>query len=132
MAFKRRLQYKSSYHRECVRPQAVYRAAEYLVKQPLYQEEGISINLDFLARRQLDKEEFVVDGKDVEAEEGKELEMLKDEWDETNGDVLKPVDELTLLKEAIPFAPGEGHTPRSLLTDDIVEELSFPAIHCDH
>ena len=132
LAFKRRLQYKGSYIREWVRPHAVYRAAEYLVKQPLYQEEGIGVSLDFLARHQLENEEFVVGGEDVEAKEEKELEEAKDEWDETNGeqDVLNPEDEQTLLKEAIPFAPGEGHTPRSLLADDNVEELSFPAIHC--
>ena len=48
-------------------------------------------------------------------EERKELEDAEDEWDETNGeqDVLNPEDEQTLLKEAIPFAPGEGHTPKS-------------------
>ena len=132
LAFKLRLQYKGSFIREWVRPHAVYRAAEYLVKQPLYQEEGIGVSLDFLARHQLDNEEFVIEGKDVEAEERKELEDAEDEWDETNGeqDVLNPEDEQTLLKEAIPFAPGEGHTPKSLLADDNVEELSFPAIHC--
>ena len=48
LAFKRRLQYKGSYIREWVRPHAVYRAAEYLVKQPLYKEEGIGVSLDFL------------------------------------------------------------------------------------
>ena len=132
LAFKRRLKYQGSYIREWIRPHAVYRAAEYLVKQPLYQEEGIGVSLDFLARHQQDNEEFVVDGKDVEAEEEKKLNEMKDEWDETNGeqDVLNPEDEQTLLKEAIPFAPGEGHTPKSLLADDYVEELSFPAIHC--
>ena len=131
LAFKRRLQYKGSYIREWVRPHAVYRAAEYLVKQPLYQEEGIGVSLDFLARHELDNE-FVVDGKEVEAEEEKEQDMANDDWEETNGeqDVLNPEDEQTLLKEAIPFAPGEGNTPKSLLGDDNVEELSFPAIHC--
>ena len=39
-------------------------------------------------------------------------------------------DEQILLKEAISFAPGEGHTPKSLLANDNVEELSFSAIHC--
>ena len=132
LAFKRRLQYRGSYIKEWIRPHAVYRAAEFLVKQPLYQEEGIGVNLDFLARHQLDNEEFDVEGKDVEAEEEKDVDMAKDEWNETNGDqdVLNPEDEQTLLKEAIPFAPGEGHTPMSLLADDNVEELSFPAIHC--
>ena len=71
LAFKRRLQYKGSYIREWVRPHAVYRAAEYLVKQPFYQEEGIGVSFDFLASHQLDNEEFVVDGNDVEAEEEK-------------------------------------------------------------
>ena len=134
LAFKRRLQYKGNYIAEWVRPHAVYRATEYLVKQPLYQEEGIGVSLEFLARHQQEEEEFVVEGKDVEAEEGKELEVAKDEWDNTNGDqdVLNPEDEQTLRKEAIPFAPGEGHTPMSLLADDNVEELSFPAIHCGH
>ena len=54
LAFKRRLQYKGSYIREWVRPHAVYSAAEYLDKQPLYQEEGISVSLDFLLTHQLD------------------------------------------------------------------------------
>ena len=130
LAFKRRIQYKGSYMSEWIRPHAVYRAAEYLVKQPLYQEEGIGISIEFLARHQKEEEEFVVDGKDVEADK---LEQgVKDDWDETHGeeDMPNPEDEQTLLKEAIPFAPGEGHTPRSLLADDNVEELSFPAIHC--
>ena len=132
LAFKRRLQYRGSYIKEWIRPHAVYRAAEYLVKQPLYQEEGIGVSLDFLARHQLDNEEFVVEGKDVEAVEEKDVDMANDEWNETNGDqdVLNPEDEQTLLKEAIPFAPGEGHTPMSLLGDDNVEELSFPAVYC--
>ena len=56
LAFKRRLQYKGSYFQEWIRPHAVYRAAEFLVKQPLYQEEGIGVNLDFLARHQLENE----------------------------------------------------------------------------
>ena len=105
LAFKRRLQYKGSYYREWIRPHTVFRAAEYLVKKPLYQEEGIGVNLEFLARHQQEEEEFVVEGKDVEAEEGKELEVAKDEWDETNGeqDVLNPEDEQTLLKESHPF-----------------------------
>ena len=132
LAFKRRLQYKGSYIKEWVRPHAVYRAAEYLVKQPLYQEEGIGVSLDFLAKHHQENEEFVVDTQDVEAELQEQQEEAKNEWDETNGDqdVLNPEAEQTLLKEAIPFAPGEGHTPKSLLGDDNVEELSFPAIHC--
>ena len=90
------------------------------------------MSLDFLARHQQESEEFVVDGQDIEAERYETQEETRDEWDETNGeiDVLNPEDEQTLLKEAIPFAPGEGHTPKSLLDDDNVEELSFPAIHC--
>ena len=130
LAFKRRLQYKGSYIREWIRPYAIYRAVQYLVKQPLYKEEGIGISIDFLARHQQEEEEFIVDGKDVEAD--KQEQEVKDEWDETNSDQdgLNPEDEQTLLKEAIPFAPGEGHTPKSLLADNNVEELSFPAIHC--
>ena len=132
LAFKRRLRYKGSFIREWIRPHAVYQAAKYLVGQTLYKEEGIGVSLDFLARHQQESEEFVVDGQDIEAERYETQEETRDEWDETNGeiDVLNPEDEQTLLKEAIPFAPGEGHTPKSLLDDDNVEELSFPAIHC--
>ena len=37
-----------------------------------------------------------------------------------------------MLKEAINFAPGEGHSPKYVLGDENVEELSFPSIYCGH
>ena len=66
LAYKRRLQYKSSVMEEWVRPHAVYQAAEYLIKQPLYQEEGIGVSIVFLARHQQEEEEFVVNGTDMD------------------------------------------------------------------
>ena len=65
---------------EWVRPHAVYRAAEYMVEQTLYEKEGIEVNINFLAQHQQEEEVFVVDGKDIGPNKYEEVVY---EWDET-------------------------------------------------
>jgi len=133
LLLKRMRQHKSSYLNEYIRPTRVYEAVEYLVNQPLYIEEGIKLDFNWPAVHSSELEPFVADSDEKNIEENVEQHQDEDNWDETVGEEkVNPEGEQTLLKQGLVFAPGEGVCPLSLLTDDHVEELSFPCIYAGH
>ena len=131
LKLKRMKKFEHSYLNELIRPAFVLRAANYLVQQPLYKREGITLSIDWDQLYKEEFEKFIVDEADKE-ESDPEL-IQEDTWDETIDD--QPVNlnkEETYLKQGIIYAPGEGQTPISILYDKNVEELSFPKIYCGH
>lgn len=128
----RKMEYRTPYLYETVRPKKIYDAAKYLSKTVLYQEEGIVLSEDWLRTIGTDEIPFVVDP------EKKSCDPIVEDLDTKPIDDLNPGGQETLLidfdaienNEAIRFAPGEGQRPISLLMDLNAEALSFPSIHC--
>ena len=123
--------HKSDYLNEYIRPFHVLRAGEYLTKQPLYIEEGIKVSSNWTAIHNNPIEKFIVEEED-KSDLGSNFEPQEevDKWDETAGEHnLNPGTDETLLKQGLVFAPGEGITPVSIMSDKYAEELSFPTIY---
>ena len=126
---KRMRQHKSTYIREYIRLFKVKSAAEYLVHQPLYIEEGINLSDEWNTIQINEIKEFIIDHNDNESQD--DLQQQVDVWDETINDLnLNPSNNQTLIQEGLVFAPGEGVKPESILYDQLAEELSFPTIFC--
>lgn len=126
----RRMEYKSPYLYETVRPKKIYDAARYLAQTSLYQEEGIVLSEDWLSRMGTEDVQFIVE----EQQEDLRPEPVDNRHP---NEELNPGGQETLLIdfdaieniEAIRFAPGEGQRPISLLMDLNAEALSFPSIY---
>ena len=126
---KRMRQHKSSYIKECINLYRVKTAAQYIVNQPLLQEEGIVLSDEWHNIHVEEIKEFIIDTDEEQNIESQPL--VNDEWDETINDLsINPSNNQTLLQEGNIFAPGEGIRPVSLLCDEFAEELSFPTIFC--
>lgn len=134
LELKRKLQYKSSYVSETVRPAIVWRAAEWAVKQTLYQESCISLsdqNPNYYKNIKINNdlnEETAINNN----------HNIIDNWDETVNDLpINPGAQATLLlgeddlaNLVLAYAPGENKKPLPILYDENCEILSFPKIYC--
>lgn len=127
LKLKRRINDPGHYMYQAIRTNIVYKAAQYLVRQPLYREMEITINAPWIENPPLEFDvEQIGDALRNHAEE--ELD------DEEENVVNNVIEQETMLdnNEGIEFAPGEGETPIYLLLDPCAEELSFPEIDCGH
>ena len=78
LKFMRKMNYNKSYMYEQVRPAYVRAAIEYLVSQPLFEDNRIQLSSDWFNQHNKQAEDFIVDRQD--AEESQELS----ETDESN------------------------------------------------
>jgi len=135
--FMRKMGFKKVYIHELVRPKVIINAINYLIKQPLYIENNITISNDWLQ-----KSNEIID-KDIDEsfnESDNELDTLdisnEEVEDDTNKNLEDDIDlnSETLLDQIDPddliikFAPGEKNCPIGLFYDKDAEELSFPTI----
>jgi hypothetical protein len=146
LKLKRKLIYNRTYIYETIRPKVIYDAAKYLVKQPLYQQEGIVLSdswLNSFDNQQLSDFDVTVynstKGNDDIMPSETETDISKDNWDETVNDLPSNVGNMdTLLLDrdgldsnaVIEMAPGENKIPLSLIRDEFCEELAYPKIYC--
>ncbi|KAI0260982.1 hypothetical protein BGY98DRAFT_1104552 [Russula aff. rugulosa BPL654] len=125
LKLKRRIGDSHHYLYEPISPNAVFQAAEYLVRQPLFQSLGITIDNQW---GENPPQIFNVDQENdnVEIEEGLEGH----EQDAINN----VIEQETLMdaNQGVEFAPGEGQVPLSLLLDENAQELGYPHIFGGH
>ena len=156
LKFMRKLEYKRSYMFEKVRPQFVKEALEYLLQQPVFRENRITLSREwFDERNNTTADDFVVDAEDAEETENedqlespnesdsesenisqnsiektaskKKRRYESDESDDEHRDSLENNE--ILMDSDLAFAPGEGRRPISILYDDCAEELTFLKIY---
>ena len=117
MVLKRMRSHSSSYKNELIRPAVVYSAAQYLVKQPLYIDEGVKLEVDWAKLHYEQFQKFIADPNDeliTDDQNGlsSDIPDYDNDLDEqTPDDNINPNKEETYLKEGIIFAPGEGLKP---------------------
>ncbi|XP_044742323.1 uncharacterized protein LOC123304800, partial [Chrysoperla carnea] len=144
---RRRLRCTHDFMTESIRPGRVLEAARYLIQQPLYVEDGVTLSnnwLENLTSNSLSvpfivspEDESIINAlRDPENQNLEpEAELLEvDETDAFHPDNLNPGGQETLLDnefvENIVLAPGEGRRPCDMIFDSHSEELSFPSIYC--
>lgn len=133
---KRKMNYNNDYMCEIFRPNAVFKACDYLKTTELYKLYKINIKTDtniYNCTDNTDYQMFVVDKEDIK-EAHKMTNNTNNKYEYYNTDNANYACEETLLNnttsESITLAPGENQIPISLLFDAHVEELSFPTIFC--
>jgi PIF1-like helicase/Helitron helicase-like domain at N-terminus/Herpesvirus tegument protein, N-terminal conserved region len=137
LMLKRKMSFDHGFACETVRPYVIYAAASYLVTQPLYISQGVTLSSNWLENRP-DVQDFVVDDTSqcADTNDGKvppeaSPEVDKDDDNLEEPEVL-PGEEETLVNDVhnLCLAPGEGQRPLPMFADTEAEELSFPAIYC--
>ncbi|CAB4001647.1 Hypothetical predicted protein [Paramuricea clavata] len=137
---KRRLQYKSSALSLNIRPHKVMQAAAWLIgTSPLYQDEGITINENWLRSLQYsgNKAPNITETSNDEDEQTTS-NSPEDEWTEDVAEIPAGVTDSMLTppdfvndserQEIYNFAPGEGNRPLSVFRDQYSEEMAYPGI----
>ena len=138
---KRRINDKNSYMYECIRPKAILLALKYLLFQPLYLQEEITLDHGWFEDKRKDYVEFIVDhNNNNNIEDVDEDEESVDSGENNIAEIdeeepINPgVDETLLLDQNeifnIKIAPGEGNRPLGILYDSKAEVLAFPKIYC--
>lgn len=143
LKFKRHVDHSTDYMFETIRPWKVCMALEYLSKQELYKENGISVDPDYYCENERRSEKivpFVVEQSaenkkiDVKAvEKDKEASRIAVEeffnCADDDEEILLIDQNLDLAQEAIySIAPGQGKTPLPWLKYKNIDELCFPKI----
>jgi len=139
LALMRRMDYKTPYMFETVRPARIYNACKYLVTTPAYIKEGVTLS-DAWENLHIPipfNESPTSDSEDVIALESMDI-IYSDSEDETlletetglNSEESMLMDEGDLITQALKFSPGQLRRPISLLWDLNAEVLSFPTIYC--
>lgn len=138
--FKRSLSLKHHITFENVRPNKVFEAAKWLVKNStIFRNEGIQVDESWLHSAQV----ALLDGDNTEEnEDTREPKTVKsdtDRWTEDDDSiervtgnldtVLQPVD-YREFNQILSLAPGEGNSPLGLFQDALSEFLAFPTIYC--
>jgi Helitron helicase-like domain at N-terminus len=134
LQWKRRMEFAHNYMFETVRPIRIFEAARYLVAQPLYQTNGINIDLTWMDSHADEGEEnFVVNPAD---EVLRRAEILVRENEDSDSNVAEDESHAqiqeTLLDQnnILAIAPAEDRRPVPLAYDKEAEELAFPTIYC--
>ena len=136
---KRRLQYNCSALSLNIRPHEVMQAAAWLVNtSPLYQDEGITIDQNWLRGLQVPADEIgSIETQDDECDETRQ-NIPEYQWSEdeaglpagTTDSMLTTFDFVSdsEKQEIYNFAPGEGNKPLSVFRDQFSEEMAYPGI----
>jgi hypothetical protein len=116
----RHIEHEKPYLFQEIRPAKVYEAAKYLLKTPIYKEEGAKLSVDWMP---------VVSKKQSKPNIGEHLHIftIDEELDPNPGS-----SETLIIKynsEGIKIAPGQGKRPMSLLMDLNAEAASYPTIY---
>lgn len=135
LKLKRKLSYKHHVAFENIRPNKVFEAAEWLVRNStLFQGEGIVLNNTWLCQS---NESFWVNEEDSDMQAGTYSDH--DGWTEDDTFNDRPTGNMDTCLQSIDFrefnqvlclAPGENNTPLGLFQDVHSEVLSFPSIYC--
>ena len=148
----RRMRDQHAYAFDRVRPEVVFRAAQYLMDTPLYQKHNIILSEEWLEQfveaynsQRVQEEEAMLEdeGSNILQQENTNRHLAvtavsqEDEyWNELNEEEIVLAEQESLLDDiAIPeqdtgirIAPGENRIPTSILFDEDIEELAFPTI----
>ena len=137
---KRRLQYKSSALSLNIRPHKVMQAAAWLVNtSPLYEDEGITIDPNWLTSLQLSVDETCGSIEtQSDACDKTTPNIPEDQWSEDEAEIPAGTTDSMLTtsdfvsdnekQEIYNFAPGEGNKPLSVFRDQFSEEMAYPGI----
>jgi len=139
LALMRRMDFKTPYMFETVRPAKIYNACKYLVTTPVYIKEGVALSDSW---KDLHVPVPFNESPDLDSNDTNALELMdidrSDSEDENypetenglNSEESMLMDEDDLVTQALKFSPGQGKRPISLLWDLNAEVLSFPTIYC--
>jgi hypothetical protein len=128
--FMRKMEYKKPYLYETIRPKIVLEAIRYLITQPLYINENITISPEWSELYKGDKIEFA-DRSAIRKNDFEQLYGSDFEDTEIFGQETIIEDQIDYLEiEKYKFAPAEDEIPKSIFFDENAEELSFPKIYC--
>lgn len=138
--FKRSLSLKHHITFENIRPNKVFEAAKWLVKNStIFRNEGIQVDESWLHNAQVALSVDESTGGNENIKKSKAVESDTDQWtedDELNEQVtgnldtvLQPVD-YREFNQILSLAPGEGNSPLGLFQDALSEFLAFPTIYC--
>ena len=136
---KRRLQYKSSALSLNIRPNKVMQAAIWLVNTSnLYQDEGITIDENWIRHLQNSVDETSDDTETSNDADHQTTDTPEDEWSEDEAEIPAGVTDSMLTppdfvndserQQIYNFAPGEGNRPLSIFRDQHSEEMAYPGI----
>lgn len=135
--FKRSLNFKSHLAFEQVRPEKILKAAKWLVNHSnLFQNEGISVNEDWMVESQFENP-FVQENEHNFCDENNETFPQSDiEGDQNNeleagnlDTLLHPAD-FREFNRILSLAPAEGNITLSMFQDKFSEFLCFPGLYC--
>jgi len=141
----RKMEYKTAYCFETVRPKKVYEAAQYLSKTQLHQDEGIVLSDEWSSKCKNEEIQFFYGNQSENICEPVKIDSILKKNDPEHAQINianECIDanfgQETLILDfdaienstAVKFAPGEGQKPLSLLKDTNAEALSFPTIYC--
>ena len=132
VSLKRQMRVDKVYMEQYVRPNVLKLALQYLCRQSLFVKYGIGQDVEWSVPIAHESEEDCISSENAtDTDCGHHEEDFSDEIDDGNVGVASTMlqREFVLGDDIkVVYAPGEGKTPVSLLRDDHVEVLSYPAL----
>ena len=134
---KRHIEHKSDYMYETIKPSNVYRALEYLLNTPLYKQNNITVNKNFLKSfdHNVDTVNFIVNKEneddnsinDEHANNNNTYDSDDDSFDK-NDEVLIIDRNQEIVNDVKVIAPGQDKEPLPWHKTENIDELCFPRI----
>ena len=141
---KRMIKMKHDYIHENIHPQKVFAAAKYLSEQPLFKENNIEIDLNWMDKLEYNAK-FIVNPEDNTVFEDESVDERNDEINDNqtdsdsedsgmkecdNEEEPNPGESETMIQEdnGLILAPGENRRPISFYSENC-EYLAFPTIY---
>lgn len=127
VSLARRMCYSKDYIKGNISPAKTWRAADYLSNQELYQLYSIHLDNSWIKNSNTDTTDANNNENQNTANDANNEQMEEEEEINVSSQEILIIND----NESLRFAPAEGRTPLSVLTDQNIDYLAFPKIFCE-